>query len=39
MRAKALMMSEIGGSSPLRVVQCGSLYLLAILYLLLNDLL
>jgi hypothetical protein len=39
MRAKGLSMSGLGGSSPPRMVQDLSLLLLAIMYLLLNDLL
>jgi hypothetical protein len=39
MMAKALRIFELGGSSPSRVVQGISLLLLAIMYLLLNDLL
>jgi hypothetical protein len=39
MRAKAPRMFELGGSCPPRVVQGLSLLLLAIMYLLLNDLL
>jgi hypothetical protein len=39
MRAKVPKMSGLGGSNRLRVVQGISLLLLAILYLLLNDLL
>jgi hypothetical protein len=39
MRVKASRMSELRGSSPLRVVQGLSLLLLDIMYLLLNDLL
>jgi hypothetical protein len=39
MRAKALRMFGLGGSSPPRMVQGFSLLLLAIIYLLLNDLL
>jgi hypothetical protein len=37
MRAKTLRMFGLGGSSPLRVVQCLSILLLAFMYLLLND--
>jgi hypothetical protein len=39
MRVKALRMFGLGGSSPLMVVKCLSLLLLAIIYFLLNDLL
>jgi hypothetical protein len=37
MRVKAPTMSKLGGSSPLRVVQCLSLLLPTIMYLLLID--